>query len=197
MRTRHRDCCARTLQIRLDLSPCAKRYIPAKRFLRAHAASIFRYLSLRKADILRRYHYDIIDVFARWEHIWISFRAQSDIFRRKNGRVLIPGANLDFLPYIIKNHLPAKISYLFMLRSLLDLFPYINRYIPSKIFLRSHAASIFGSLSARKKASSCDRLLYSYILSIFGSLSIYEELSSDKMIIAFSYREFIEISFRA
>ena len=85
-RTKHRemfmqqDCCARTPQAHLDLSPCAKRHVPAKRLLHSHATSTLGSLSVRKQQ-------DVVmgqtAAFSRHTHTWISLRAQTDIVMRQ------------------------------------------------------------------------------------------------------------------
>ena len=98
--TKHRGmfmrqhCCARTPLAHLDLSPCAKRHVPAKRLLRSHAGSTVGSLSGRKQTC----SCDNTAAFARCELSWLSLLAQPrDISRRKNS-VLTPGAQLDLSP---------------------------------------------------------------------------------------------------
>ena len=78
----------------LDLSPCAKRHVPAKKLLRSRAGSTLGSRSVRKgtcsiemtvADSLRK-------------HTWILLRAQRDMFRRKDCCVRTPQAHLDLIP---------------------------------------------------------------------------------------------------
>ena len=45
------DCCARTPQAHLDLSPRAQRHVPAKQLLRSHEAGILGSLSVRKRHV--------------------------------------------------------------------------------------------------------------------------------------------------
>ena len=70
------DCCARTPQAHLDLSPCAKLQVLAKRLLRSHAVSKKDFSP--GANCKGKLH----SAFARPEHTWISLRAQTDMFRR-------------------------------------------------------------------------------------------------------------------
>ena len=67
------DCCARTPQAHLDLAPCAKRHVPAKRPLRSHAASTLGSHTMRKQTCSG----DNTAAFSRREHTWISLRAQA------------------------------------------------------------------------------------------------------------------------
>ena len=98
------DCCARTPQAHFDLSPCAKRHVPSERLLRSHAASTLGSLSVRKQeDMFMRQ----TAASARHEHTWISLRAQGDMFRQNNCRVLTPRAHLD-LPPCAKRQVPSK-----------------------------------------------------------------------------------------
>ena len=71
-------CCACTPQAHLDLSPCAKRQVPAKRL-----------------------------AFSRREHSWISLRAQEDLFMRQHCCIRTLSAHLDLTP-CAKRHVPAK-----------------------------------------------------------------------------------------
>ena len=71
---------ARTPQAHLDLSPCAKLQVLAKRLLRSHATSTLGSLSVRSCDNTA--------AFTRGEHTWISLRAQTDVFRRKHCCIL-------------------------------------------------------------------------------------------------------------
>ena len=108
-------CYARTPQAHLDLSPCAKRHVPAKRLLRSHAASTLASLSVRKqtcscdntAAFARCEHTWTcqrvmfrrkVAAFSRREHTWISLRAQRDMFHRKDCCVPTPPAHLDLSP---------------------------------------------------------------------------------------------------
>ena len=161
------DCCARMPH--LDLTPCAKRHVPAKRLLRGHAARTLGSLSVRKLAC----SCDNTAAFASCEHTWISLRAQRDMFRRKNccARTL---------------------------RAHLDLSPCARRPVHATTLLRSHAVSTLRSHSLRKEACSgeqtavfsrrehtwislraqrdktcsCDRLLRSHAASTLGSLSV-------------------------
>ena len=71
------DCCVRTPQAHLDLSPCAQRHVPSTRLLRSHAASTLGSLSVRKQEhmFMRQ-----TAAFERHKHTWISLRAQRDMF---------------------------------------------------------------------------------------------------------------------
>ena len=120
--------CACTPQAHLDLSPCTYKHVPAKRLLRIHAASTLRSLSVRKQTC----SCDNTAAFARSEHTWIFFRAQTDMFRRKDCCVLTPGAQLD-LP------------------------PCARRPVHATTLLRSHAVSALGSHSVRKGACSGEK----------------------------------------
>ena len=97
------DCCARTPQAHLDLFPCTKRHVPAKKLLHSHAGSTGGSPSMRKKTC----SYDNSAAFARCEHTWISLRAQRDMFRRKDCCVLTPPAHLDLAP-CAKTHVPSK-----------------------------------------------------------------------------------------
>ena len=133
--TRHRemfmrqDCCACTPQAHLDLFPCAKRHVPAKKLLRLNAASTLGSLSVRKHTC----SCDNTVPFARCERTWISLRAQKDIFRRKDCCVLTPGAQLD-------------------------LSPCARRPVHATTLFHSHAVSALGSLSVRKKTFSGEKI---------------------------------------
>ena len=165
------DCCACTPQAHLDLSPYAKRHVPAKKLLRSHAASTLGSLGVRKQTC----SCDNTAVSARCEHTWSSLRAQKDMFRRKNCFILTPGAHLDLA-------LCAK------------------RNVPSKRLLRSHSAGTLGSLCVRKqekKICSCDRLRRSHATSTLGSLSVRKKTCSGKATSAFSRREHTWIALRA
>ena len=122
------DCCARTPEAHLDLSPCANRHVPAKRLLRSHAASTLGSLSVRKQTC----SCDNTAAFARCEHTWISPRAQRHMFRRKDCCFLTPGAHLH-------------------------LSPCARRPVHATTLLRSHAVSTLGSLSVRKDTCSSEK----------------------------------------
>ena len=98
------DCCACTPQAHLDLSPCAKRHVPAKKLLRSHAWSTVGSLSMRKKPVhtttrLRSHAVTTLGshsvrketcsgkttaAFSRQEHSWISLRAHRNMFHRKD-----------------------------------------------------------------------------------------------------------------
>ena len=164
-RTRHRemfmrqDCYACTPLAHLDLSPCAKTHVPAKRLLRSHAGSTVGSLSVRKETC----SCDNTAAFARCEHTWISLRAQRDMFWRKNCCVLTPGAQLD-LSACANRHVHAttllrprcehtwislraqrdmfrrKNCCVLTPAAQLDLFPCAKKHVPSKRLLRSCTA---------------------------------------------------------
>ena len=98
------DCCTRAPQAHLDLSPCAKRHVPAKSLLRSHTASTLGSLSARQQDdmFMRQ-----TVAFARHNHTWISLRGQRDMFRQNDWCVLTPRAHLD-LGSCAKKHAPSK-----------------------------------------------------------------------------------------
>ena len=116
------DCCAGTPQAHLDLSPCAKKHVPAKRLLRSHAAGTLGSFSVRKQTC----SCDNTAAFARCEHTWISLRAPEDLCVRQHCCVRTLWAHLD-------------------------LTPCAKRHVPAKRLLRSHAASTLGSRSMRKE----------------------------------------------
>ena len=122
------DCCVRTLWAHLDLSPCAKKHVPAKRLPRSHAARIVGSLSVRKQEhmFMRQ-----TAAFARCGHTWISLRAQRNMFLRKDCRVLTPRAHLDLSP--------------------------CGRPVHATTLLRSYAVGTFGSHSVRKEACSGEK----------------------------------------
>ena len=77
---RRKNCCALSPRAHLDLFPCAKRHVPAKKLLHSHAASTLGCLSVRKETC----SCDNSVEFARCEHAWTSLRAQKDMFHRKD-----------------------------------------------------------------------------------------------------------------
>ena len=91
---RQNDCCVLAPRGHLDLAPCAKSHVPAKRLLHSHAASTLGSLSVRK----RTCSCDNTAAFASCEHTWISLRAQGYMFRRKDCCIPTPRAHLDFSP---------------------------------------------------------------------------------------------------
>ena len=123
-------CCARTPQAHLDLSPCAKRHVPAKRLLRSHAASTLGSLSVRKQeDMFMRQ----TAAFACHRHTWISLRAQRDMFQQNDCCVRTPPAHLDLSPCASKKTCSCD------------------------KLLRSHATGTVGSLSVRKETYSGEK----------------------------------------
>ena len=103
---------------------------------------------------------------ARHKHTWISLRAQTDMFRRKDCCVLTTRAHLDLfsvhkqtcscdntaafarrehtwisLRAQARRHVPATGCCALTPRAHLDLVPCAKRHVPSKTLLRSRAAS--------------------------------------------------------
>ena len=75
------DCCALTPRAHLDLSPCAsKKTCSCDRLLRSHATCTLGSLSVRKETCSDK----TTAAFPRREYSWISPRAQSDMFHRKD-----------------------------------------------------------------------------------------------------------------
>ena len=68
-------CCIRTPQAHLDLSPCAKKHVLAKRLLHSHAGSTVGSLSVRKKTC--SCSGEKIAAFSRRGHTWISLRTQA------------------------------------------------------------------------------------------------------------------------
>ena len=101
---RQKDCCIITPGAQLDLSPCARRPVHATTPLRSHAGSTIGSLSMRK----RTCSCDNTAAFARYEHTWISLRAQENLFRQNDCcLILTPRAHLDPAPWA-KRHVPSK-----------------------------------------------------------------------------------------
>ena len=114
-------CCIRTPQAHLDLAPCAKRHVPAKRLLRSHARSTLGFRSVRKQTCT----IEKTAALALCEHAWISLRPQT------------------------KRHVHATDCCFRTPQAHLDLSPCAKRHVPAKRLLRSHAASTLGSLGSR------------------------------------------------
>ena len=93
-----RHCCVLTPRAHLDLAACAKRHVSSKRLLRSHAGSTLGSQSVRKQEDMFMQQ---AAAFARQEHTWISLRAQKDMFRQSDCCVLTQRAHL--VPYAIGN----------------------------------------------------------------------------------------------
>ena len=87
------DCCARTPQAHLNLSPCANRHVHATTLLRSHAVSTLGSHSVRKETCS-------IEKTA-------AFRAQRAMFRQNDCCVLTLRAHLDLDP-CAKRHVRSK-----------------------------------------------------------------------------------------
>ena len=182
--TRHRemftrqDCCTRTPQAHLDLSPCARRpvhattllrshavstlgsrHVLAKRLLRSHAANTLGSRSVRKEAVSG----EKTLAFSRREHTWISLRTQRNMFHRKDCCVLTPGAQLD-------------------------LSPCARRPVHATALLRSHAVRTLGSHSVRKETCSGERTAaFSRHEHTLGSRSVSKETCSIEKTAAISH----------
>ena len=137
--TRHReifmrqDCCARTPQAHLALSPCAKRHVPAKRLLRSHAASKLGSRSVREEKCSS----EKTAAFPRCEHTWISLRAQRDMFMRQTAA--FAHHKHTWISLRAQSNMFRQSCFLTP-RAHLDLAPCAERHVPSKRLLRSRAA---------------------------------------------------------
>ena len=160
--TRHKqmfmrqDCCARTPQAHLDLSPCAsKKTCSCNRLLRSHATSTLGSLAVRKQEDMFMQQ---TAAFSRHKHTCISLRAQINMFMRQHCCVLTSRAHLDLAPCarrpvhattLLRSHAGSTHLYL---------TPCAKKHVPAKRLLRSHAASTLGSLSVRKQKDMFMRL---------------------------------------
>ena len=161
----------------LDLSPCAKRHVPAKRLLRSHATSSFGSRSVRKEACC----IEKTAAFSRHKHTWISLRAQKGMFRQKNLMHSHAASTLgsrsvrkqtcscdNTAAFSRHEHtwtslraqrgmFRRKDCCVLTPRAHLDLAACAKRHVASKRLLRYHATSTLGSLSVRKEACSGEK----------------------------------------
>ena len=97
-----KKCCFLTLKPQLDLSPCARRPVHATTLLRSHAVSTLGSHSVRRETC----SFEKTAAFCR-EHTWISLRAQKDMFHRKDCCDLAAPPQIDEL-YLRTPDLPSS-----------------------------------------------------------------------------------------
>ena len=171
------DCCARTSQAHLDLSPCANRHVHATTLLHPHAVSTLGSLSVRKETcsiqkvgcvLTPRAHLDLSPCARRPVHATTLLRSHAvstlgsysvrkeacsgekiGAFSRRENTWMSLRAQRDMFD--------QKDCCVLTPRAHLDLSPCASKKTCSCDRLRrSHAASTLGSLSVRKKTCSCD-----------------------------------------